>query len=1131
MRTRLGSIVISLCVVLAVATAGLAQEPAVAGGDLSQGEPSLTSDQVTEIRDKARSDLATVPADAAPETTDARRRTALDRRIALAEEFLALIATEEALAAESTGAAERLRKATEALATVQAGEPAKEPLTPTKADFDTLKEQVSTQRERVSALKKSSSERVMLVEQASAKVAEARTRRSAAETQAQELSARITAATDEAERTVLELRLSNTALETALTKRREDYLARYVAAERELEPVRVAEVALAEARLARMETEFGIYGKTMERILAEEQRQLEENLAERQRQAGEAATPVEQFEARWESEIAQALKNVSELNTSLLALSGEVDEQEKRLLTEKEELDGLRELVQRSGTSGRTAERIKQIHQRIPTRTRLLELSSHSKLVESLGDLRSRRFEIEDLLLTLNERLDAQTEEVLADLDEPARATFIPKSADMGSRCRAALREEKGLLTDVISQGTALQRLHQERFRLLDELERFVRSKAFRIRDGELLGWPVVQRVDAEIRAVLAWAGRCFSSTSMGGMREMARSPATILYGLLLFPLLPVILFLLRQRIRRFVKNRNQRTIDVGRRFWDRPVAIGGGLISAALLPIYLFLAGRICGAANIHPELDPVLARILASTSILLFIWLIGRSFFAGRGTAQVQLHLHPDASHALYRSLRLALISAAFFLLPWDLLRRPPFALEALPRITYTLFTIGAGVAIFLLLRPSSPFVKLFLARNPRGRLRRTWPALVFVITVLMLVIVGFDVAGFRYGSLQLARSFLLSLLVLFLAPPLYSWLLDVIRALTRRRQKSASTAAPGEEDRPEEGSAERLVGFVRTLLVIGVALLLASFWGIDEQAFRTLDEMRLNSVDAEQAVTVADVLVFMVLIVSTIWFLRVLPGIFEFLVFSRINVDSGVRYAILTISQYALFTVGMLMALSTISLDLSRLGWLLAAMGVGLGFGLQEIVSNFVSGIILLLERPIRVGDVVTIAGVSGSVRRINIRATTLLNFDRQEVIIPNRKLITGDVTNWTGSDTINRLVIQIGVAYGSDVDLVTRTLEGVIRDQPEVLRDPAPSVLFMKHGESSLDFEVRVFIPDPSVKMGVMDRMNKAINRSLAEQAIEIPFPQRDLHVRSSTPSVTFEGTGDDSRKDAETAEKG
>ncbi|MFH0945442.1 MAG: mechanosensitive ion channel domain-containing protein, partial [Planctomycetota bacterium] len=880
-----------------------------------------------------------------------------------------------------------------------------------------------------------------------------------------------------------------------------------------LEPVRTAEIALAEARLSRLEAEFGIYGKAMERILAKEQRQLEENLAERQRQAGEAATLEEQFAGRWESTIAQAQKNVSDLNASLLTLSGDVDEQEKRLMAEKEELDSLRELVQRSGTSGHTAERIKQIHQRIPTRARLLELSSQSRFVESLGDLRSRRFEIEDLLLTLSERLGAEAETVLADLDEPAQAIFRPKSVELGDRCRAALREEKALLTDVIRQGAALQRLHQERFELLDELERFIRSKLFRIRDGELLGWPVIKQANGEIGAVLAWAGRCFSSGSLGGMSEVVRSPGTILYGLLLFPLLPVILFLPRLRIRRFVKKRNERTLDLGRRFWDRPVAIGGGLISASLLPVYLFLAGRICGAAEIHPELDPVLERTLVNASILLFIWLLGRSFFAGRGTAQVQLHLHPDASHALYRSLRLALICAAFFLLPWDILRRPPFELEALPRIAYTVFTIVTGIAVFLLLRPSSPFVHLLLARSPRGRLRRMWPALAFVITVLMLVIVGLDVAGFRYGSLQLARSFLLTLLVLFLAPPLYAWLLDFVRGLTRRRQRSASTAAPGEDDRPEEGSAERLVGFVRTLLVVGVVLLLASFWGVDDQAFRTLDEMRLNSVDAEQAVSVADVLVLVVLIVATIWFLRVLPGIFEFLVFSRVNVDSGVRYAILTISQYALFTIGMLMALSAVSLDLSRLGWLLAAMGVGLGFGLQEIVANFVCGIILLLERPIRVGDIVTITDVTGTVRRINIRATTLLNFDRQEVIIPNRKLITGDVTNWTGSDTINRLVIQIGVAYGSDVDLVTRTLEGVIRDQKEVLRDPAPSVLFMKHGDSSLDFDVRVFIPDPSVKMSLLDRMNKAINKAFTEQGIEIPFPQRDLHVRSSAVSLS------------------
>jgi potassium efflux system protein len=132
----------------------------------------------------------------------------------------------------------------------------------------------------------------------------------------------------------------------------------------------------------------------------------------------------------------------------------------------------------------------------------------------------------------------------------------------------------------------------------------------------------------------------------------------------------------------------------------------------------------------------------------------------------------------------------------------------------------------------------------------------------------------------------------------------------------------------------------------------------------------------------------------------------------------------------------------------------------------------------------------------------------RATTIVNFDRQEVILPNRRLITSEVTNWTRGDTIMRLVISIGVAYGSNIDEVSELLLQIARQQAEVLKDPAPSAIFMQHGESALEFQLRVFIPAPSVRMLVQDRINKAINRAFAERGINIPFPQRDLHIKSS-----------------------
>jgi potassium efflux system protein len=194
-------------------------------------------------------------------------------------------------------------------------------------------------------------------------------------------------------------------------------------------------------------------------------------------------------------------------------------------------------------------------------------------------------------------------------------------------------------------------------------------------------------------------------------------------------------------------------------------------------------------------------------------------------------------------------------------------------------------------------------------------------------------------------------------------------------------------------------------------------------------------------------------------------------------------------------------------------SKLQWLVAALGVGLGFGLQEIVANFVSGIILLFERPIRVGDTVTIGGITGTVARIRIRATTLVDWDRKEQIIPNKTFVTQDLTNWTLSDSIVRLIVQVSVAYGSDIDAVHDTLLKVAEDNDRVVEDPAPAAFCVGLNDGSIDFELRVFIKDVLDYMPLSHELYAAITRALRDAGVVIPFPQQDVHVRSLVESKT------------------
>jgi potassium efflux system protein len=192
-----------------------------------------------------------------------------------------------------------------------------------------------------------------------------------------------------------------------------------------------------------------------------------------------------------------------------------------------------------------------------------------------------------------------------------------------------------------------------------------------------------------------------------------------------------------------------------------------------------------------------------------------------------------------------------------------------------------------------------------------------------------------------------------------------------------------------------------------------------------------------------------------------------------------------------------------------------WLVAAVTFGLGFGLQEIFANFISGLIVLFERPMRVGDVVTVGEVSGVVSRIRMRATTITDWDRKELIVPNKEFITGRLVNWTLSDRVLRIVFRVGVAYGSDTRLVQRLLLKAADEHPSVLTDPPPQALFVAFGDSTLSFELRVYVPGLEVYGAVQHELNSAIDSLFRVAGIEIAFPQRDVHVRSIEASLPIE----------------
>ncbi|GAB4361945.1 MAG: mechanosensitive ion channel [Deltaproteobacteria bacterium] len=228
----------------------------------------------------------------------------------------------------------------------------------------------------------------------------------------------------------------------------------------------------------------------------------------------------------------------------------------------------------------------------------------------------------------------------------------------------------------------------------------------------------------------------------------------------------------------------------------------------------------------------------------------------------------------------------------------------------------------------------------------------------------------------------------------------------------------------------------------------------------------------------------------------------------ILSQTSLDIGQQYAFAQIGGYSIFVFGLLLGLQWAGLDLSSLVILGGAVGIGLGFGLQNIANNFVSGLILLFERPIRVGDRVEVGNTNGDVVRIAARSTWVRTNDNVVIIIPNSEFINSHVTNWTANDRQVRFSVPLGVSYGSDPEKVRAILEEVARLHPDVLADPPPEVIFTGFGDSSLDFTLRVWtITRVQWPLILRSELYFMIFQAFKEHGIEIPFPQRDLHLRS------------------------
>ncbi|TIH10039.1 mechanosensitive channel MscK [Pseudomonas leptonychotis] len=398
--------------------------------------------------------------------------------------------------------------------------------------------------------------------------------------------------------------------------------------------------------------------------------------------------------------------------------------------------------------------------------------------------------------------------------------------------------------------------------------------------------------------------------------------------------------------------------------------------------------------------------------------------------------------------------------------------------------------------------------------------------LLPLALIVAVGF---GYYYTALKLSDRLINTLYLLVIWLIIEATFVRGLGVAARRlayqralakRQAQSKDGGEGTETVVEEPTLDIEQVNQQSLRLIRLALLgtfiagLYWVWADLISVFTYLDNIVLYeySSGAGDAVTqvpisLSDVLGALIIIGITVALGRNLPGLLEVLVLSRLKLAQGSAYATTTLLSYAIVGIGFVITLSTLGVSWDKLQWLVAALSVGLGFGLQEIFANFISGLIILFERPVRIGDVVTIGNLSGTVSKIRIRATTITDFDRKEIIVPNKTFVTDQLINWSLNDTVTRVIVKIGVAYETDLPLARKLMMQAATENPRVLRDPEPLLFFLTISASTFDYELRFHVRELGDRNAATDEILTRIATSFRENNVEMAFNQVEVMIKN------------------------
>lgn len=805
--------------------------------------------------------------------------------------------------------------------------------------------------------------------------------------------------------------------------------------------------------------------------------------------------------------VLRAQQTNQELSLELLRATDRANSIVRENIEAQRQLDHVRQL-QRSLNEQIDVIRGSQLLSRIlrEQRQSLPSILPRRDLQDEIADLRLKQFD----LIRQRDQL-RQGERLAAQRLQEAGLEVAPGMVDSLSRLYQSRRELVEQLEQsygsLLSAAIELQLNQQQLLTTTRSLRATIDEQLFWVANSRPLDWNWLKQLpnnlrqewrEGEWRAILPahWEGLSW---------HMLSGAPLILVSLLLVGL--------RRRIKaRLALIHSQ----IGRLKSDTQLHTPKAVLLNALLalpgPLALTGVGVGLGAAAgaLAMSLSPALLQLSLSWSVVA----LGRRLLVVDGVAERHFTWSPGYN----MRLRKLLGGLGIALVPVVAIAAMSGQMEtalALRPVAMGLFSAGLLAMCWWL-------VQLILSHVPFFGVRLFRLMLGLALASVPLMLLGLVVWGYEYTALQLVGRFAITLYLLGLWIVVEATVVRSLavaarrlayrRALARRRAQVQEGAEGGLEvvEEPPLDMQEintQSLRLSKLILLIGFSALLYLVWSDLLTVLGYLDQVSVWDIEggdlADNVLSISDVFAALLVVAVTFIMASNLPGLLEVMVLSRLALKQGSAYAISSLLSYTIVGTGVVMALATLGVSWDKLQWLVAALSVGLGFGLQEIFANFISGLIILFERPIRIGDTITLGNLHGTVSRIRIRATTVTDFDRKEIIIPNKTFVTDQLINWSLSDNVTRVVLTYGVAHGSDLVKVHQLLRKAADENPRVLVDPEPQVFCLNYGSHSLNFELRIFVNDLVDRLFAADEVNCRVDELFREAGVRVAFEQMDV----------------------------